>query len=222
VNLTPDSIVYWQSGFITINATLVFSWLVMALLVVGSLLLTRKLSSGRSVSRRQLALESIVEIIRSQIKDVTNDEPARYLPFLGSLYLFIAVANLLDIVPIYTAPTSSVSVTGALAICVFFAVPAFGISRRGLGSYLKGYAKPSAVVLPFNIISELSRTLSLAIRLFGNMMSTRLTVAVLLTIVPFFAPVVMQALGLLIGQIQAYIFAILAAVYIGSAVQVEQ
>jgi F-type H+-transporting ATPase subunit a len=222
VNLTPDSIVYWQSGFITINATLVFSWLVMALLVVGSLLLTRKLSSGRSVSRRQLALESIVEIIRSQIKDVTNDEPARYLPFLGSLYLFIAVANLLDIVPIYTAPTSSVSVTGALAICVFFAVPAFGISRRGLGSYLKGYAKPSAVVLPFNIISELSRTLSLAIRLFGNMMSTRLTVAVLLTIVPFFVPVVMQALGLLIGQIQAYIFAILAAVYIGSAVQVEQ
>lgn len=222
MNLTPDSIVYWQSGFITINATLVFSWLVMALLVVGSLLLTRKLSSGRSVSRRQLALESIVEIIRSQIKDVTNDEPARYLPFLGSLYLFIAVANLLDIVPIYTAPTSSVSVTGALAICVFFAVPAFGISRRGLGSYLKGYAKPSAVVLPFNIISELSRTLSLAIRLFGNMMSTRLTVAVLLTIVPFFAPVVMQALGLLIGQIQAYIFAILAAVYIGSAVQVEQ
>jgi F-type H+-transporting ATPase subunit a len=120
-------------------------------------------------------------------------------------------------VPWYQPPTGSLSTTAALAICVFFAVPAFGIARSGPGAYFKRYLQPSFLMLPFHVMGELSRTLALAVRLFGNIMSGTIIIAILLSIVPLFVPIVMQALGLLIGQIQAYIFAVLAAVYIASA-----
>ena len=143
--------------------------------------------------------------------------PGGYIAFIGSLFVFIATANLLTIVPGYEPPTSSLSTTAAFALCVFVAVPLFGIRQRGWRGYLKSYLEPTVIMLPFNLISELSRTLALAVRLFGNMMSGTMIIGILLTITPFIFPIVMTALGLLTGMVQAYIFTILAAVYIAAA-----
>jgi F-type H+-transporting ATPase subunit a len=205
-----------------LNATLLFTWLVMAILVVGSWLITRNLSAGVEISRWQSLLEIVVLTIKDQISEVSNQDATRYLPFIGTLFLFISVSNFLSIVPGYHAPTGSLSAATALAISVFFAVPIYGIIQRGVGGYLKHYIEPSPILLPFHLISELSRTLALAIRLFGNIMSGTLIVGLLLSIVPFFLPVVLEAFELLIGQIQAYIFAILAMVFIASAARTQQ
>ncbi len=142
--------------------------------------------------------------------------------FLGTLFLFIAVANLCTIIPGYEPPTGSLSTTTALAISVFVAVLLFGIEDQGLAGYLKSYLKPTFIMLPFNIISELSRTLALAIRLFGNIMSGTMIVAILLTITPFIFPDFMNLLGLLTGMVQAYIFSILATVYIAAATRTRE
>lgn len=217
MEVTPDAIVFWQWRFVTINATIVFTWVVMAILVLISWLATRNLSVGPELSRWQNLLETIVGYMRKQIREITQQNPDPYLPFLGTLFLFISVSNLLAIVPAYNPPTGSITTTGALAICVFFAVPIFGIMQQGLRGYFKHYIKPTPIMFPFHVVSELSRTLALAVRLFGNMMSGTIIVGILISIVPLVVPIVMQALGLLIGQIQAYIFAVLATVYIASA-----
>jgi F-type H+-transporting ATPase subunit a len=135
---------------------------------------------------------------------------------VGTLFLFVAVSNALAIVPGYVPPTASLSTTAGLAICVFVAVPIYGVINQGWGGFLKHYVEPSVVMLPFNVIGELSRTLALAVRLFGNVMSGAKIAAILLAVAPLFFPILMQALGLLTGLIQAYIFAILAVVYIAS------
>lgn len=217
MNITPDDIVYWQLGPVTISATLLFTWVVMALLVGVSLLVTRRLSTGTRIPRGQNVLEVLVGGIRDQIKDVTGQAPDRYLPFIGTLFLFILTSNVLTIVPGYHPPTGSLSTTAALALCVFFAVPIYGIADRGLWGYLKTYASPHPLMLPFNILGELTRTISLAIRLFGNIMSGTMLAATILAIAPLFFPIILQFLGLLIGVIQAYIFSILALVFISSA-----
>ncbi len=222
VDISPDTIVLLELGFVTLNATVVFTWLVMALMFFIAWLVTRKLSVEPPLSRSQNLLETIVDYMRSQIREITQDDPDTYLPFSGTLFLFIAVSNLLTIVPGYHPPTGSLYTTTALAICVFFAVPIYGISKMGIVAYFKRYMQPTVFMLPFNIIGELSRTLALAVRLFGNIMSGTMIVAMLLAIVPFFLPVIMQVLGLLIGFIQAYIFAVLATVYIASATRVHQ
>lgn len=214
--ISPDQTVYWEFGFLQLNATIVFTWLVMALLVAGSWLITRRLRRAAQMSRWQNLLESIVEMARSQIREVTHDRPDRYLAFIGTLFIFIAVSNILAVVPFFVAPTASLSTTAALAICVFVAVPVFSIASVGVGPYLRHYIRPTWLMLPFNMVGELSRTLALAVRLFGNIMSGMKIGAILLAIVPLFFPVVMQLLGLLTGLIQAYIFAILALVYIAS------
>lgn len=216
---TPDSIIFWQHGFIVINGTIVFTWFVMLVLVVISVLATRNLSTGRDISRWQNFLEAVVGTVRSQMRDMLGRSGLQYLSFLGGLFLFISISNLLTVLPYYDPPTGSFSMAAALAVAVFFAVPIFGITEQGIGGYLRHYIEPSPVMLPFNIISELSRTLSLAVRLFGNIMSGTMIVGVLLSIAPILVPLVMEALGLLIGQIQAYIFAALSAVYIGSAIR---
>jgi F-type H+-transporting ATPase subunit a len=194
----------------------------MGLLVLVSWLATRRLSSDVRFSRWQNILEILVKGMQDQIKDISHQEAGIYLPFVGTLFLFIAVCNLLSIVPGYTPPTASLSTTAALAICVFVAVPLYGIMKRGLLGHLKQYIRPTAFMLPFNIMGELSRTLALAVRLFGNMMSGAKIGAILLAITPLFFPIVMHALGLLTGLIQAYIFAVLAMVYIASATRVHQ
>jgi len=222
MRLSPDEIIFWQYGFLKLNATMVFTWGLMLVLAIGSKLITRRLSTDLQRSRWQNLLEIVVTGIAKQIKDVGLANPERYLPFLGTLFLFVATAALFTILPGYEPPTGSLSTTAALALCVFVAVPLFGIEEQGLGGYLKSYVKPTLIMLPFNIISEVSRTLALAVRLFGNMMSGAMIIAILLTITPFIFPIFMTALGLLTGMVQAYIFSILAAVYIAAATRVRK
>jgi F-type H+-transporting ATPase subunit a len=222
MHLSPDEIIFWQYGFLKLNATIVFTWGLMLVLVVGSILITRKLSMDVKRSHWQNVLEIVVTAIEKQIEEVGVRHPEKYLGFLGTLFLFVAMATLCTIIPGYEPPTASLSTTAALALCVFMAVPLFGIKERGLGSYLKSYVKPTFIMLPFNIISELSRTLALAVRLFGNMMSGAMIIAILLTITPFIFPIVMMVLGLLTGMVQAYIFSILAAVYIAAATRTSR
>jgi F-type H+-transporting ATPase subunit a len=217
MHITPDQLILWQYGFVKLNATIVTTWGLMLLLTIGAHLITRKLRSDVLTSRWQAALEILITGIDQQIKEVGLAVPERYIPFIGTLFIFIATANLLTIVPGYDPPTSSLSTTAALAVCVFVAVPVFGIVRRGWRGYVKSYLEPTVIMLPFNLISELSRTLALAVRLFGNMMSGTMIIAILLTITPFIFPVAMTALGLLTGLVQAYIFSILATVYIAAA-----
>lgn len=221
MEISPDNIIYWAYGPIKLNATILFTWLVMALLVGVSWLVTRNLSNDEHLSRGQNLLEVLVETLHNQINEIGQQRPDRYLPFIGTLFIFIAISNLLAIVPGYQPPTGSLSTTAALAICVFVAVPLYGIVQLGLGTYLKQYTQPTPIMLPFNIIGELSRTLALAVRLFGNVMSGTMIAGVLLSIVPLFFPIIMQVLGLVTGFIQAYIFAVLAMVYIASATQVQ-
>jgi F-type H+-transporting ATPase subunit a len=217
MRITPDQLILWQYGFIKLNGTIVTTWGLMLLLTVGAHLITRRLTSNVVTSRWQAALEILITGIDEQITQVGLSVPGRYIAFIGTLFIFIATANLLTIVPGYTPPTSSLSTTAALAVCVFVAVPVFGIARRGWRRYLQSYVEPTVIMLPFNLISELSRTLALAVRLFGNMMSGTMIIAILLTITPFIFPVAMTMLGLLTGMVQAYIFSILATVYIAAA-----
>jgi F-type H+-transporting ATPase subunit a len=217
VNLSPDATIIFEAWGVPINATVFFTWIVMALLTAVSMLITRDLRADLPPDRWRTTLEVIVLGIQSQIEEVARG-PSRYLLYYsGTLFLFVAVSNLLLVVPGFTPPTASLSTTTALALSVLIAVPLFGVTSRGLGGYLKTYIEPSVIMLPFNIISEFSRGISLAIRLYGNIMSGAVIAAILLTVAPFFFPVVMDVLGLLTGMIQAYIFAILATVYISSA-----
>ena len=217
MRLSPDEMIFWQHGFLKLNGTIVFTWGLMLVLAVGSKLITRKLSTDLKRARWQNFLEIVITGIEEQIEEVGLREPEKYLGFLGTLFLFIAAASLCIVIPGYEPPTSSLSTTAALALSVFVAVPLFGIEDQGLGGYLKSYLTPTVIMLPFNIISELSRTLALAVRLFGNMMSGAMILGILLTITPFIFPILMTALGLLTGMVQAYIFSILAAVYIAAA-----
>ncbi len=221
MDISPD-VPLWQWEWIILNRTILFTWLVMAILVIGSWFITRRLTSGPKISRGQNLLEVLVMGLRNQIREVSQQEPGPYMPFVGTLFLFIVVSNILSIVPGYYAPTSSISTTAALATCVFVAVPIYGIAHQGLLGYLKQYIQPSVFMLPFNIIGEFSRTLALAVRLYGNIMSGSVIGAILLGFVPLFVPILMQAFGLLTGMIQAYIFAVLAMVYIASATQNDQ
>ncbi|MFH1080184.1 MAG: F0F1 ATP synthase subunit A [Pseudomonadota bacterium] len=215
----PDLVIFFAWHFITINATLVYTWLVMAILVIGSILITRNLSTDRKMSRWQNLMEVIVTAIRSEIREIVSEGADSYFAFIGTLFLFILVSNLLTFVPGYVAPTSSLTTTSALAILVFFAVPIFGITKQGLIEYLKEYFRPNFIFFPFHVMGEISRTLSLAVRLFGNIMSHEKVIAILLAVTPLLFPVVMQSLGLLIGIIQAYIFVVLTMVYIAAATQ---
>lgn len=217
MRLSSDQIIFWQYGFIKLNGTIVTTWAIMLILVVGAILITRNLTSSLENKRWQSVLEVIVITLNQQIEEVGLKRPEKYLGFLGTLFLFIVTANLFAILPGYEPPTGSLSTTAALAIAVFIAVPFYGIAEQGLGGYLKSYLKPTLIMLPFNIIGELSRTLALAVRLFGNMMSGTMIVAILLVVTPLFFPIIMNALGLLTGIVQAYIFTILATVYIAAA-----
>jgi len=217
MNLSPDQTIMFEVWGLPINATIFYTWIVMALLTVVSMLITRNLRPDVPPNRWRTTLEVIVQGIQSQINEVARGSSRYLLHYAGTLFLFVAMSNLLLVIPGFEPPTSSLSTTTGLAISVLIAVPLFGITSRGIGGYLKTYLQPSFIMLPFNIISEFSRGISLAIRLYGNIMSGAVIAAILLSVAPFFFPVVMDVLGLLTGMIQAYIFAILATVYISSA-----
>jgi F-type H+-transporting ATPase subunit a len=220
--ISPDQVVYLQWGPFDLNATIAYTWAVMAILVIASIVITAKLSTGEKMSRWQNLLEIVVSYMRKEIADIAQHRPERYLPLIGTLFIFIFVSNVLGVAPGFTPPTASLSTTAALAICVFFSVIIYGVIERGVVGYLKQYVQPTPLMLPFNVIGEFSRTLALAVRLFGNMMSGAKIVAILLAVTPFIFPVVMNLLGLLTGVIQAYIFAVLAMVYIASATRRQQ
>ena len=222
MRFNPDEIVYWQYGEFKLTATLAFTWAVMGLLVLGALLATRGLKPELKPTAWQNFLEALVDVISDQVREVTHQDPGKHLPFVGTLFLFVATSNLLAAVPGFEPPTASLSTTTALAICVFIAVPWYGIRAVGLKAYLRQYLHPIPWMLPFNLIGEFSRTLALAVRLYGNLLSGAVIGAVLLLLVPFFFPVLMQLLGVLTGFIQAYIFAVLALVYIASASAVQE
>ncbi len=217
MELTPDSTIIFEVWGFPINATIVNTWIIMAVLTGVSMLITRQLRPDVPPNRWRTTLEVIVQGIQSQIEEISRRPSRHLLYFVGTLFLFIATSNLMLVVPGFDPPTASLSTTAALALSVLIAVPLFGITSRGVGGYLKTYLQPSVIMLPFNIISEFSRGISLAIRLYGNIMSGAVIAAILLSVAPFFFPVVMDVLGLLTGLIQAYIFAILATVYISSA-----
>ena len=218
MTVNPDQVILFRAGFVTINATIFYTWIVMAILVLTSFLITRKLSIGPNISRRQHFLEAVVEILSGQLKNITGRETTRYFPYLGTLFLFIFCANVMELIPFVHSPTASFSTTAALAFTVFIAVPLFGILENGFFEHLKYYLEPVIVMLPLNIITEFTRVIAMSIRLFGNIMSESLVGAILLLILPLFVPVLMDILGLIICTVQAYIFFILAAVFIGGAV----
>lgn len=217
MELTPDNTVVFEVWGVAINATVFNTWIIMALLTGISMAITRNLHPEVPPNRWRTTLEVIVQGIEGQIAEIARRPAHRLLYFVGTLFLFIVTSNLLTVVPGFHPPTASLSTTAGLALSVLVAVPIFGIASRGLRGYLKTYLEPSVIMLPFNIISEFSRGVSLSIRLYGNIMSGAVIAAILLGVAPFFFPVVMDMLGLLTGLIQAYIFAILATVYISSA-----
>ncbi len=220
--ISPDQVIIWSWKFITLNVTILYTWLVMGILLFVSWLATRNLSSELNVSRWQHFLEVVISVIRGEISEMTKKNADSFIPLIGTLFLFICTSNILVVVPGFIAPTSSITTTAALATCVFIAVPYFGIRRTGLLHYLKEYFQPNFIFFPFHVMGEISRTLALTVRLFGNIMSHEKVVAILLLVTPFLFPIIMQALGLLIGVIQAYIFAILSMVYIASALSAEE
>lgn len=219
---SPDLYILFDWDWGQINATLVFTWLIMVLMVGGSWWITRRLSSATTISPWQNLVEVLVQGMVDHIEEITHRSAHQFLPLVGTLFLFILVSNILGIVPFFQPPTGSLSTTCAFALLVFVAVPAYALTTRTLGNYLSEYIRPTILMLPFNILGEISRTFALAVRLYGNVMSGTVIGMVLLIITPLFVPVIMRALSLLTGVIQAYIFALLALVYIASAMEGEK
>jgi len=221
MNISPDQTILFDLGFVKINATLLYTWLTIALLAGLAWWTTRQLSTTGELSPWQNLLEVLVEGVQNQIQDIARQDPGPFLPFIATLFLFIAVCNLLAAVPGYEPPTGSLSTTTALALCVFWAVPFYGVRRHGWRGFLHLYLEPTPLMLPLNLIGELARTLALAVRLYGNVMSGAVMGAILLVVTPLVFPALMHALELLTGLIQAYIFAVLATVFIAAAATVQ-
>lgn len=217
-DITPDVEVLWSVGPFDVNLTLVSTWVVMVVVIGAAWSVTRRLSSSSpmSPSRWQHVLEVLVEFLGEQIRAVSGRRPDRYLAFVGTIFVFLFVSNTLVVLPWYVPPTASLSTAVALAVIVFSAVPVFGVVERGVGRYLAGYLEPNPVMLPFNVVAELSRTLALAVRLFGNVMSFTKIVGIVFLVAPLVFPAVLNALGLLTGVIQAYIFTVLTIVYVSA------
>jgi F-type H+-transporting ATPase subunit a len=209
--------VVFSLGPVEVTSTIIYAWVDMAFLIVVSAAITRavtlRMRPGQNV------LELVVEWLLDTIEEMTGAEPEAFLPLVGTLALFILVGNTMSVVPGLRAPTGDLSTTAALATIVFVAVPYYGIRHRGLGGYLRHYIRPTWIMLPFNILTEISRTVALAVRLFGNVMSEQLIVAVLVLLAGLLVPVPLLALSLLTGVVQAYIFSILALVYIGAVLR---
>ncbi len=206
-----------QLGPVQLTTTVAYSLVVSALLISFALVVRAGL--GARLSGGQIAAEFLIEHLEGIMGDMAGGDPRPYTPLVVTLALFIGTANLLGLVPGLGAPTADFSTTSALAVVVFLAVPFYGIRARGLVGYLRHYLEPSPLLLPLEIITEFSRTLALAVRLFGNIMSEELVIAVLLGIAGLLVPVPMMMLAVLTGIVQAYIFAVLTVVYLSAAVR---
>jgi F-type H+-transporting ATPase subunit a len=212
--LAPD--ILFRLGPVPISRPVVTTWAIMAVLTGVSWLGLRR--ARIQPGTLQTVLEIVVETIAKQVTDIIRRDPWPYLPLLGTLFVFLVFANLSAIVPGMKPPTGHIETPAALAAIVFLSVHFFGIRSRGLGEYARHYTKPSVMLLPLNVLSEITRTFSLMVRLFGNMMSHEFVIAIVVFLAGLFLPIPFMLLGILIGIIQAYIFTVLAAVFIGAAV----
>jgi F-type H+-transporting ATPase subunit a len=212
--LAPDIVFYL--GPVPISRPVVTTWAIMALLVALSWFGLRRASV--QANTWQTVLEIAVETLEAQIKDIIQRDPWPYLPLLGTLFIFLVFANLSAIVPGLKPPTGHIETPAALALIVFLSVHYFGIRSRGLANYARRYARPNVLLLPLNVLSEITRTFSLMVRLFGNIMSHEFVIAIVVFLAGLFLPIPFMLLGILIGIIQAYIFTVLATVFIGAAV----
>jgi len=213
MDVINPQVVFYIFG-LPINNTVVSTWVMMAVIIIVAVLI-RKFKPNIA----EALLETINGIIGSVMPE--DAKVTKYLPFLGSLTVFLIFANIFSIFPAMVSPTANINTTFALALLVFFSVHVYGIREKGLWGYIKTFSKP-IFLFPFEIISQLSRTLSLTLRLFGNILSTDLVVAVVFSLIPYLAPLPFAALGMLTGVLQAYIFTVLASLYIASAVEIEQ
>ena len=211
-----DSIALFHIGWVPITAGVVVTWAIMALLVAGAIVLTRRLT--RVPSARQAALELFVDAVDGQIRDTMRVDPAPYRAFIGTLFAFIFFANWSSLVPGVKPPTAHLETDAALALLVFGAVIWFGIRAGGVRGYLASFASPNAVMIPLNFIQSLTRTFSMLVRLFGNVMSGVFVIGIVLSLAGFLVPIPLMALDMLTGAVQAYIFAVLAMVFIAGAV----
>jgi len=197
-----------------ITDTVVSTWVMMVIIIVIAFLIRKY---------KPTAGEMIVEMINDIVSSVMpqSAKPSRYLTILGTLAVFLILANIFSIFPLMVSPTANLNTTIALAVVVFFSVHYYGVREKGFWNYLKDFANP-IFILPLEIVSQFSRTLSLAIRLFGNILSTDLIVAIVFSLIPFIVPLPLAALGMLTGVLQAYIFLVLSSLYIASAIEVEE
>lgn len=217
MNHSPlEAVVVFHIGTVAITGTVVTTWVLIAALGIASCLATRRLSV--IPNGPQAMIEMLVSGIEEQIRGIVNREPAEFMPLLGTLFIFLVTANLSGLLPGVRAPTAAIETPAALAVIVFFSVHVFGVKRHGLGGYLKGYLKPNPLLLPLNILSEFTRSFSLMMRLFGNIMSDELVIAIVVALAGLLVPIPFMVFEILVGLIQAYIFTVLAAVYIGGAV----
>jgi F-type H+-transporting ATPase subunit a len=210
------SVALFHLGTVPITAGVVATWAVMAVLVLGSMLITRRLSLVPSAI--QAAIELVVDTVDGQIRDTMRVEPGPYRAFIGTLFVFIFVANWSTLIPDVEPPTAHLETDAALALLVFVAVIWFGIRAGGLRGYLVTFASPSVIMIPLNFIESITRTFSLLVRLFGNVMSGVFMIGIVLSLTGLLVPIPLMALDLLTGAVQAYIFAILAMVFIAGAV----
>ncbi len=210
------STVLFHLGPVAITRAVVTTWIIMAALAIVCRLATQRLEV--QPDRRRAVLEVIVTGIAGQIEDVIGKDARPFLPMLGTLFIFLVVANLSGLLPGVEAPTSRIETPAALALIVFFSVHYFGVRARGLRGYLASFAEPKLIMLPLNILSEVTRTFSLMVRLFGNVMSGEFVIALVLALAGLFVPIPLMVLEILVGLVQAYIFTVLATVFIGAAV----
>ena len=210
------SVVLFHLGPLAITRPVVTTWGIMAALALASRLATRRLDLHPE--RRQTGLELVVTGILAQIEEVIRRDPRPFLPLLGTLFIFLVAANLSGVLPGVEAPTGKIETPAALALIVFVAVHYFGVRARGPLGYLASFARPKLIMLPLNIVSEVTRTFSLMVRLFGNVMSGEFVIALIVGLAGLFVPIPLMALEILVGLVQAYIFTVLATVFIGAAV----
>ncbi len=208
-------------GGFDISSTVMTTWFLMLLSIIVILLLTRNLKV-RPTSKSQLVLEYFVSFIDNILVDTGGKEAKRYTPIVGGFFLTILILNLAWFIPIFRPPTMDFNLTFALGIMVFFISQVLGIYHRGLKNYFKKFIYPSAILLPINILEEFIKPVSLALRLFGNMFADEVLVVIIAILVPIILPVPIQLLGVLTAGIQAFVFSLLLAVYIGEAIGLEE
>jgi F-type H+-transporting ATPase subunit a len=204
-------------GPLLITSTVVTTWAIMGLIWLACWLVTRRLRVDPGPA--QTALEGIVTTIEDAIAAVAYGYARQLLPFIGSLWIFLVIANLSGLIPGAHAPTRDLSATAGLALLVFLSTHWYGIRLQGLKHYLRHYLAPSPILLPFHLISEVTRTVALAVRLFGNMMSLEMAALLILLVAGFLAPVPILMLHIVEALVQAYIFGMLALIYVAGGIQ---